>query len=259
MVAWNRQALPGYFRMGLTCRTGFDTAKPGQFVMVRVGQDSRALLRRPFSILGRIDDGGRVIGFEILYKVVGEGTRCLSDCGEGDRLDVIGPLGNAFEMPDFCRYPAFVAGGVGVPPIRFLAHCLPGKKGVPEHCVVFIGARTREELVCLEEFDLPGVVLDISTDDGSMGSQGVVTRRLEQAAADGRLDLICACGPPPMLKAVARIAASYDIPCQVSIEAMMACGMGACLGCAVQVKDDNDHYRHVCIDGPVFDAGRLTW
>jgi dihydroorotate dehydrogenase electron transfer subunit len=259
VVSWNRQVAPGYFRMGLACATGFDAAKPGQFVMIRVGEGSQPLLRRPFSLLGLIDDGGRVAGIEILYRVVGQGTRRLAACREGDRLAVIGPLGNAFLVPATCRTPVLVAGGVGVPPIRFLAQSLLAKDGGLDRCVVFIGGRTGDDLVCLTEFDLPGFLLDISTDDGSLGSQGVVTRRLQQAVADGKADLICACGPPAMLKAVARIAATHRIACQVSIEAMMACGMGACLGCAVQVQDDDAHYRHVCVDGPVFDAARLVW
>ena len=258
-VTWNRQAAPGYFRMGLACAAGFDAAKPGQFVMVRVGAGSQPLLRRPFSLLGLIESDGQVTGIEILYKVVGKGTQRLSTYRPGDRLDVIGPLGNAFRVADSCRNPILVAGGVGVPPIRFLAQSLLRKGGGLDRCVVFIGGRTGDDLVCLTEFDLPGFLLDVSTDDGSMGRQGVVTRGLQQAVADGSADLICACGPPAMLKAVAGIAASHDIACQVSIEAMMACGMGACLGCAVEVRDDDANYRHVCVEGPVFDAQRLAW
>jgi len=258
-VTWNRQAAPGYFRMGLACGMGFDTAKPGQFIMLRVAGGSQPLLRRPFSLLGLVHDAARVIGIEILYKVVGKGTEQLSHCREGQQLSVIGPLGNAFRVPDACRHPLLVAGGVGVPPIRFLAQTLLARRGNRDRCVVFIGGRTRDDLVCLTEFDLPGLLLDISTDDGSQGSRGVVTRRLQRAVDTGPVDLICACGPPAMLKAVAGIAAAHDIDCQVSIEAMMACGMGACLGCAVQLKGDDEPYRHVCVDGPVFDARRLTW
>jgi dihydroorotate dehydrogenase electron transfer subunit len=99
----------------------------------------------------------------------------------------------------------------------------------------------------------------VSTDDGSRGSQGVVTRRLEKALDAAPADLICACGPWAMLGAVAAIAERRGIPCQVSIETMMACGMGACLGCAVRMRDDDNRYRHACMDGPVFDARRLYW
>ena len=258
-VMWNRPEASGYFRMGLAVDGGFEAARPGQFVMVRVGGGISPLLRRPFSLLGLIRQGDAVTGIEILFKVVGSGTEMLSQAGEGDRLSVIGPLGNAFLVPDDCRQLILVAGGVGVPPIRFLAQSLLDREGALDRCVVFIGGRTRNDLVCITEFDLPGFLLDISTDDGSRGSQGVVTRSLQRTLDAGPADLICACGPPAMLKAVADIARARNVACQVSIEAMMACGMGACLGCAVRLRDDDSRYRHVCMDGPVFDAHRLMW
>jgi dihydroorotate dehydrogenase electron transfer subunit len=258
-VLWNRSVAPGYFRLGLACDIGFDSAKPGQFVMLRIGSAVSPLLRRPFSLLGLIRKHGRVSGIEILYKVVGRGTELLSRCRDGDHLSVLGPLGNAFLVPDGCRQLILVAGGIGVPPIRFLAQSLLEQTGSLNRCMVFVGGRTKDDLVCITEFDLPGFLLDVSTDDGSQGGQGMVTRSLERALHAGSADLICACGPPAMLQAVADIAAARNIPCQVSIEAMMACGMGACLGCAVQLRDDDSHYRHVCVDGPVFDANRLKW
>ena len=258
-VVWNRPAASGYYRMGLAVDGGFEQAKPGQFVMVRAGSGVNPLLRRPFSLLGLIREGAAVTGIEILFKVVGKGTRLLSTVREGGRLSVIGPLGNAFQVPERCRELILVAGGVGVPPIRFLAQSLLEREDAPGRCVVFIGGRSQDDLVCITEFDLPGFLLDVSTDDGSRGHHGVVTRSLERALSEGSADLICACGPPAMLKAVAGIAAAHGVACQVSIEAMMACGMGACLGCAVKLKDDAERYRHVCMDGPVFDASRLSW
>ncbi len=259
IVLWNHQAAPGYYRMGLACATGFDTARPGQFIMVRTGTEASPLLRRPFSLLGLIREKDRVTGVEILFKVVGKGTEQLSCCREGDHLSVIGPLGNAFLVPETCRQLILVAGGVGVPPIRFLAQSMLDREGSLSRCVVFIGGRTKDDLVCTTEFDLPGFLLDVSTDDGSRGNHGMVTRSLESALNAGPVDLICACGPSGMLKAVSAIAMERNIPCQVSIEAMMACGMGACLGCAVQVNDDDAYYRHVCVDGPVFEADQLKW
>ena len=183
----------------------------------------------------------------------------IARCRKGDRLSLIGPLGNAFLVPDSCRQLILVAGGIGVPPIRFLAQSLLEREGAPQRCVVFVGGRSRDDLVCISEFDLPGFLVDVSTDDGSQGHHGLVTGSLERVLDQGSADMICACGPPAMLKAVAAIAEARQIPCQVSIEAMMACGMGACLGCAVQVRDDDARYRHVCMDGPVFDARRLVW
>lgn len=258
-ILWNQPIAPTYFRMGLAAAAGFDMAKPGQFIMLRIGSDVTPLLRRPFSLLGLIRENRRVTGIEILFKVVGKGTDRLSHCRVGDRLSVIGPLGNAFLVPDTCRQLILVAGGIGVPPIRFLAHSLLEQKERLSRCMVFVGGRTEDDLVCITEFDLPGFLLDVSTDDGSQGSQGMVTRGLEKVLNAGPADLICACGPSGMLKAVTAIAMANRIPCQVSIEAMMACGMGACLGCAVAVHDDETRYRHVCVDGPVFDAHRLKW
>lgn len=258
-VMWNQAVAPGYYRMGLSCSAAFEAAKPGQFVMVRVGETGTPLLRRPFSLLGLIRDKAAVTGIEILYKVVGKGTAWLSGCRPGDRLSVIGPLGNAFLVPDGCRQLVLVAGGVGVPPIRFLAQSLLARREGPDRCIVCIGGRSRDDLVCINEFDLPGFLLDVSTDDGSQGHPGVVTRSLERSLDSGPVDLICACGPPGMLKAVATIALKRRIACQVSIEAMMACGMGACLGCAVATTDADGRYRHVCTDGPVFDVRRLNW
>ena len=236
--------------MGLACAEGFDAARPGQFIMVRTANDATPLLRRPFSLLGLIREKDRVTGIEILFKVVGKGTDRLSRYREGDRLSVIGPLGNTFLVPDACRQLILVAGGVGVPPIRFLAQTLLEQEGGLSRCMVFLGGRTKDDLVCITEFDLPGFLLDVSTDDGTQGNHGIVTRSLEKALDAGPADLICACGPVGMLKAVSAIALARSIPCQVSIEAMMACGMGACLGCAVSVNDDDAHYRHACVDGP---------
>ncbi|MDL2274601.1 dihydroorotate dehydrogenase electron transfer subunit [Desulfosarcina sp. OttesenSCG-928-G10] len=258
-VLWNHVAAPGYHRLGLSCTSGFENARPGQFVMVEARADPSPLLRRPFSLLGVICEGCQVTGIEILFKVVGKGTLILSKVREGDRLSVIGPLGNGFSVPQDCRRLILVAGGVGVPPIRFLAHFLLRQNCLPDQCGIFVGGRSQPELVCLEEFNRPGMVLEISTDDGSHGHHGLVTRSLEKALDAGPADLICACGPMAMLKAVARLAMDRDIPCQVSLEAMMACGMGACLGCAVTPADTNRPYLHVCTDGPVFDARKVAW
>ena len=148
--------------------------------MVRIGSEVDPLLRRPFSLLGMIHEQDRVTGIEILFKVVGKGTERLSRCKTGDRLSVIGPLGNAFLVPETCRRLILVAGGLGVPPIRFLAHRLLAQEGSLSRCMVFVGGRSKDDLVCLTEFDLPGFLLDISTDDGSQGNPGVVTRSLKK-------------------------------------------------------------------------------
>jgi len=259
-VLWNTIECSGYFRMGLAASPIYAEAKPGQFVMIRACEQMVPLLRRPFSIHRLIETESGIQGFEILYRVVGEGTEKLSLCRKGERLDVLGPLGNAFRIPENARSFFIVAGGIGVAPMYFLTDCLRRKGFDLSECSVFIGGRSKDDLLCMNDFFTAGVhTVQIATDDGSAGNQELVTGPLERALREKRPDMICGCGPIPMLKAVAEISQKHGLPCQVSIETVMACGMGACLGCAVRKKDDSRNYLHACTDGPVFDAGSIGW
>lgn len=256
-VLWNKKVGPSFYTLGLTCNRGYADAVPGQFIMLRIPDQKEPLLRRPFSIHRLIYDGGHLKGIEILYKVVGECTKRYSELMEGHRVDLMGPLGNGFSVLTNVHHIYIAAGGIGVAPLIFLVQFLK-KKGLDlSACDVFLGGRSKEEVLCKDEFMRHGTKIYITTDDGSEGEKGLVTDPLEAGMIQNPPDIIYACGPPAMLKSVARIAESNKVPCQVSIETVMACGMGACLGCAVEGKKDSGKYRHACIDGPVFDAADL--
>jgi dihydroorotate dehydrogenase electron transfer subunit len=234
-------------------------AECGQFVNIKVAEgELEPLLRRPFSI-------HRVAGdsVEILYEVVGRGSSILAERRPGEYLDIIGPLGNTFDWraPSAARTPVLVAGGMGVAPLAFLAQEIAGlnpAKIKGRRLSVFIGARTREHILCEKEFRDLGFDIDIATDDGSRGFKGRVTGLLEERLKSGGREcaVIYACGPKPMLKALSEVSRKYKIPAQLSLEAHMACGFGACLGCVV---DTINGYRRVCKDGPVFAADEVIW
>jgi len=256
-VLWNDKAGNEYYKIGLTCHRGYSGAKPGQFIMLHFSGPIAPFLPRPFSIHRIIKTGSRTAGIELLYKVVGEGTKKLSGCKKGDIVDILGPLGNGFSFSDHYKRIFIVAGGIGVAPMLFLASYLQ-KKGVePSECMVFLGGRSKDDLLCGDDFLRIGMKIHLTTDDGSAGDRCFVTHPLEIALEKGRPDIIYACGPLEMLKCVAGIAEKHTVTCQVSIETIMACGMGACLGCAVERKETSGNYMHVCLDGPVFDAGAL--
>lgn len=244
-------------RMGLTVSSGFGGTRPGQFVTLRFPDGSGPLLRRPFSIHGLIREGGRVTGIELLYKVVGGFTRNLAEMEAGRSLDLLGPLGNGFDVPATARKIWMVAGGIGVAPLLFLAQTLAEKGTESGACAVFIGGRTAADLLCIDRFTRLGMAVHPATEDGSAGQKGLITAPLAREAAATPPDILCACGPLPMLRAVAKIADDQGIPCRASMETIMACGLGACLGCAVETLGDETAYRHVCKDGPVFDGNWL--
>ncbi len=259
-VLWNTPLGPGYFRIGMVCHDGYTHAMPGQFVMLRLPERSAPLLRRPFSIHRLFRTDGGTVGIEVLYQVVGEMTRALSGVEKGGHVDLIGPLGRGFSIPGNCRQAFIAGGGVGIAPLLFLADVLLANNMSPESVSVFIGGRSEQDLLCGENFARMGIQVVTTTDDGSAGDHCLVTHPLEQAVRATRPDMVYACGPPGMLACVAGIAEAFDVPCQVSIEAIMACGMGACLGCAVESRNDSggsDRYLHACMDGPVFDSGKL--
>jgi len=256
-VLWNRPQGAGYYRMGFGCGNVIAGADPGQFLMVRLAGQQSPLLRRPFSIHQLIVEKDQTIGFEILYKVVGDGTRMLAGAGQGDRIDVLGPLGKRFAVSPGNKTIYCIAGGIGVAPFLFLAHRMASAGIDMSRISLFLGGRTANDLLCVADFQALGLSLLLTTDDGSRGRHGLVTDPLKEAINTSRPDMLYACGPLPMLREVMSIANRYELPCQVSIETMMACGMGACLGCAVQGTSADSPYRHACIDGPVFNADEI--
>ena len=256
-ILWNEPAGPAVYRIGLRCPTGYHHAKPGQFVMLRISEGVDPLLRRPFSIHKPIVEENHTIGVELLYKVVGKGTEVLAGRTQGKNLDILGPLGSAFRLPPEAKRVFIVAGGIGVAPMVFLAQHLTNNGLNAHECRVFLGGRTREELLCENEFASLGFQLYTTTDDGTAGDQCLVTHPVEMALEDNRPDIVFACGPIDMLNCVIGIVEAAKVACQISIETMMACGMGACLGCAVTAKDKSNTYYHACLDGPVFDTDSI--
>lgn len=250
----NVEVAPGNFCMAINAPQIARNAKPGQFIGVAtngVGGASGLILRRPLSI-HRV----KKEAVEVIYQVIGKGTKALSNRISGDMLDVIGPLGKGFDLPKGKGQKIIlVAGGMGVAPLVFLAEKLRILRTPnPElRTLVLLGARTKKLLLCEDEFKKAGCDVKIATDDGSKGRKGFVTDLLE----DFLRVTIYACGPHPMLKQVARISKQHNVPAQVSLEERMACGFGACLGCAVKMK--GERYKMVCKDGPVFNANEVAW
>jgi len=258
-ILWNRTLGDAYRCMGLATDAGYGAALPGQFVMVKIADGYAPLLRRPFSIHRLIDDGRGVTGVELLYKMVGPTTCRMGALRPGDRINLLGPLGRGFSVPPGTHRVALAGGGIGIAPLVFLASSLVAAGLAPDSIGIFLGGRSAEDLLCVDDFKALGLAVSTTTDDGSAGERGLVTEVLERTLAAGETQMVYACGPEGMLKGTAALAEKYAVACQVSIETMMACGMGACMGCAVKSKADQDaKCRHACLDGPVFDADRIV-
>lgn len=257
-ILWNQALNPAYFRIGLTCDPAYENAGPGQFVTLKIPDQHEPLLRRPFSIHRLRRENGQVTGIEILYRVVGGFTRQLAAKQAGETIDLLGPLGRGFTVTPDGGKPVLVAGGIGVAPMLFLADALhaAGHDMAAGH--LFLGGRTDGDILCISDFEPLGLPITVTTEDGSAGRPGIVTEALKAWLADHRPDVMFACGPHGLLHTVSDIAAAHRIDCEVSIETVMACGLGVCMGCAVKTKDKSEGYRHVCRDGPVFDATVLN-
>ncbi|MFO7946665.1 MAG: dihydroorotate dehydrogenase electron transfer subunit [Armatimonadota bacterium] len=228
-------------------------AEPGQFVHVRVPRTSDPLLRRPFSVMLKDARKGWI---RLLVHVVGRGTDIMVNLVEGSTLQIMGPLGTPFELPDPDQEVLLAAGGVGVAPLIALADELHS----PEHRAYIrgcFGARTEDMLVCWNDFAGRCDEFYVRTEDGSAGEEGLVTAAVEEQIERGQIDTIYACGPAPMMKTVAEMAGQEDIPCYCSFEQRMGCGIGACLGCVIAAAGGG--FVRVCKDGPVFEAGQLDW
>jgi dihydroorotate dehydrogenase electron transfer subunit len=234
-------------------------ARPGQFVMVKASDGTDPLLRRPFSIFQLLRDGlGRPTGITLLNKRVGRGTGRLFEASPGARVPCLGPLGRPFEVLDPPNDAWLVAGGVGLAPFVTLAEALRDR-GTPT--TLFYGARRANELFFLDLFEDLGTRLVISTEDGSRGEHGRVTAPLERELKKGKAAHLFACGPTPMMRAVAALAASHGRDCDVSLEQVMGCGLGGCYSCVVPVREPGGrtHLVRSCIAGPVFEARRIAW
>lgn len=262
-VVANRQVATSQFEIQLHSPIVARHAQPGQFVQMRVQDGYEPLFGRPFSVFRTFPERG---DFSVIYLVRGTFTQLLAQKKPGDSVFVVGPLGNRFlvRQPAHETLHVLVAGGVGAPPLYLLAVELV-QKGVPRQRVVVVnGARRHDLLVCQEHFAELGVHLWAVTEDGSLGEKGKVTDILKGFSQRGELFSgrcqLYACGPTAMLEAVAKFAQKHDLPCQVSLETVMPCGLGVCLGCAVKVRAPAGFdYKRACLDGPVFDSAEVVW
>ena len=248
-------------------------AAPGQFVMVKTALGLDPLLRRPFSIFELLrDSAGTPTGVSLLNKRVGVGTSLLYKAEPGDRIDCLGPLGKPFEPVDPPTEAWMVAGGVGLAPFATLAQAL-AKRGTP--MTLFYGGRSAADLFYESFFTDLGATLVLTTEDGGRGERGRVTAPLERALGDREASQpvsLYACGPTPMMRAVADLGARHSRPTFVSLEPVMGCGMGGCYSCVVRVhrpggpegtsvpsSQNRTHLVRSCIEGPVFDASTVQW
>ena len=221
--------------------------QPGQFVQVRVDGSPSTYLRRPISIH---DVDFQQNEITLLVQQVGEGTRHLAAAERGDVINIVLTLGNGFSFPEKGEKCLLVGGGIGIAPLYYFAKVL-NEKGIRP--TLLLGGKTESDVLRLEDYRQLGETF-VTTEDGSLGEKGFVTQH--SLWQQQTFDKIYVCGPKPMMKAVAKLAAEMDIWCEVSLENLMACGLGACLCC---VEDTVDGHVCVCKEGPVFNTRRLKW
>ncbi len=243
-----------FFRFTIEAPAIGKDARPGQFVMVKVSDGAFPLLRRPLGI-----HEANAGGIELFFKVAGQGTRILSRKKSGDRLDIIGPLGKGFTVSAATKGEKvfLVGGGRGIAPLFFLARELVQAGARP---FVLYGGRCLADIPLRDRFEREGIEFLCSTDDGSFGFAGLVTELAAVELDKERPAMICACGPDPMMKALAAMAAKHAIPAEFSLESIMGCGIGACWGCVHRIRNETgDGWVKICEEGPVFPGERILW
>ena len=248
----NRQTkvADGYRALEFSWPSDCEAPLPGQFLTIRVQDSAIPLLRRPFALSAFNGKSASII-----YQIRGKGTKILSDLTEGSSLDVLGPLGNRFPLPGEEETPILIAGGIGLGPILYLAKELDRAGQSP---LLVFGCRNSTLIPKLPS--LQNGRIQFCTDDGSEGYHGTSVGYMRTLNKDNLVNpRLYACGPHPMLKACHDLALSMDIPCDVSMEEMMACGVGACMGCAAELDDPVLKYARVCKDGPVFQSRDIKW
>ena len=272
-VTENRPLTGGHFLLSLDAPRHAPEVRPGQFAMVRILGRSDVLLRRPMSIFdvqaSRPDHTGpsrkapRIL--QLLYKIVGRGTRVMSELRPGDQVGLLAPLGHGFFAEEFLPRAReadeilHVAGGIGIAALLLPAKQL-AEAGFKQR--LFFGARATADLVGVKEFKPMVHAMLLATENGSAGYRGFVTRPLEEYLTKhtGKTFLLMACGPGPMLRATAELAKRFRHPCLVSMENRMGCGVGVCLGCSIRVQGTgHEAYQRVCTEGPVFWSDKIVW
>lgn len=255
------------FRIRLQCPALAAAIRPGQFLMLRLPSRNDPLLGRPFALYDTVlDRDDQPTGIDIVYLVIGKLTGLLSSLRTGDALSVWGPLGNGFRDLSRLDSVALVAGGIGQTPFLAYTRELLGARGYGgrpprrqvESVRLYYGVRTADLAAGVEDFRQSGAEVHLASDDGSLGHHGFVT---DLVATHPHPQQIVGCGPEPMMHALAKLAASWNVPCDLSLETPMACGLGICFSCVTKVRlaDGGWDYKRVCIDGPVFDAATLEF
>lgn len=244
-IVAHKQVAPAVFLLKIRAPSLARAARPGQFLMVCSDPASSPnLLPRPFS-LHRVEKED----VSILYRIQGSGTKRLSLLAPQSRISILGPLGRGFQIGPRTKQHLLVAGGMGLAPMPFLKAAL-NLRGCSS--ILLYGCRTRSQAI-----KIAGLKTRLTTDDGSCGLKGLVTQEVERLLRRRADVQVYACGPWPMLARLADICHRFRIPCQVSLESRMACGLGACQGCVIRAADGN--YLRVCSDGPVFDSRIIDW
>ncbi|QDU56246.1 dihydroorotate dehydrogenase electron transfer subunit [Aeoliella mucimassa] len=271
-VVENVQLASRTYRVRFECPQIAETVVPGQFLMLRLTGSGDPLLGRAFAMYDTVDDSeGRPTYVDVVYLVIGKMTSRLSQYQPGQMLDVWGPLGNGFTIPE-CDHLLMVAGGIGQTPMLALGKEHLGIRGygspprtvsAPDKVTLLYGVRSLDLVAGETDFRSAGIDLRIASDDGSIGHHGFVTELLEQALAESagqRVQVAC-CGPEVMMERVAEICQAAETPCLVSLETPMACGIGICFSCVAKVRQEDGtwDYRRTCVEGPVFDGCSIEW
>jgi dihydroorotate dehydrogenase electron transfer subunit len=266
IVITNERIKQRYFLLTIYSPPIADEIRAGQFIMLKISDDPTPILRRPFSIYksfpSNCTEKERRGSLHILYKIVGKGTQKMAEFKKGQKVNMIGPLGRGFSSPPLPSSPfiVLIGGGVGIVSLYSLAEVLDSHK-LP--FTVFIGGRTKEDILCEGDFKkLSTSKVYIATEDGSKGYKGMVTDLFlsqQKKFKERESQYIYSCGPVDMLRLLASIINFEKAFCQVSLEARMGCGFGACWGCVVKTNDQKTPYQRVCKEGPVFNLKDIVW
>ena len=255
VILSNEEVAEAHYLLRCECAEIAQHARPGQFVHVMISQDTGMLLRRPFTIY--TVEGNQIT---MLYQIIGDGTKRLSEMLEGEPLQVLGPLGNMFDFNAKPEPAILVGGGAGIASLMLLAVALR-ENGI--QTLGLVGAQRHSRLLSVADLESIGISVHIATDDGSIGHHGYVTDVLANLLekTDCSRPIIYACGPHGMLSAVTKVALDFEVPAQIAMENRMGCAMGVCLGCVCPVRIDADRieYQRVCTEGPVFNAADIAW
>jgi dihydroorotate dehydrogenase electron transfer subunit len=258
----NEEIQFGFFLMKVVLPLAFAEPIPGQFVMIRIAGLSEPFLGRPISIYS-YSRGKSSCTIELLYRVVGKGTEIMAGLIKSSQVEIHGPLGGSFELfPD--KDVVFIAGGIGMAPLSLLAQYLCRNVCFPSSRMTFyLGAQTAGEVVGLDKIKELCYNIHVCTNDGSIGRKSLVTEAFQKDIKrySSANTVVYACGPKGMMKALEKILRGTEFTCQVSLEERMACGVGACMGCAIGIKDEAGEmaYKRVCADGPVFNLADVIW